>query len=355
MIFKHKNILPQLKITLLLDLKSLALVFSFCLFISSCGEDPVRPINGEYQTPVVDSNIFDWEYKMLPGYHIYDLYIEDTSSVFLMGIPSTLYYDGNDFTTIMTSQPSFYPICINGWDRNNVYIGGENLSTGHSMLKKWNGSSIEDIPLPQDSSKWIDYIYMEGVNDIWLSTFTNKVYHYDGSNIVTYLLPVESMRLTGIYGDQSGALFLFGLNTSNIYSSFKFQDNNWMLVKRDTMTESNNLSFRVLQCGADILRTGVNNIFKFVGNEWITHLPAQNMEQISISGASKNDFLVWARGPSFGMPVYYNGEKFMRQTDFENHGLASQKNLFKYKSCVYYGCFPGDLFNNALIIASFKK
>lgn len=334
------------------------------IFLSSCSEDPVKPPPEEKHIQVIDSNIFDWEFEMLPGYVIVGISVVDSNKIFLAGNPNTLYYNGTSFTIICQNSSDFSAECVTALDENNVYIGGNDniFPVSSSKLKKWNGSSIEEIPFPLDSSHGIAYIYIEGINSIWLATNSNKVYHYDGINITTYFIPIPSIYNPSVFKENNGNLFLFGLHPlsggNDIHSTFKFENNTWQPVTQDTVNVTTELGIRVLQCGNDILRNGRNKIFYFTGISWGNLIETPDIEQqYSISGPSINNFMIFGYHRIFGpKPIYYDGEKLLVQTDFEEPPpIQSIKNVLVYKNGRYYGHFAGDPYNNALIKGKFKN
>lgn len=342
-------------------LKPVIQIFLFVslLFFVSCSDDTVTPPLVNNQIQIIDSNIIDWEFEMLYNQQIYDIYVKDSNNIYLAGNPNSLYYNGKEFTPIYTSSDMF-PICINGLDENNVFIGGNDYSfpIANSKLKKWNGSTIEDITMPNnDSSGGIDYIYVENINDLWLTTRSNKLYHYNNLNITSYAIPlVNNLRETKIFKYTDGKLYMFGnyLITNGIgYFVLKYDNSQWQILIKENETSD----CRFALCSNDILRTGAKDVYLFNGMSWgnIVEIPEYTTQ--IVCGSSKNNFLVFGNFIRYGpFPVYYNGEKLFKQTDFQvPYPIMSTENVFTYKDNKFYGFIAGDPYNNALIKGKFKN
>ncbi len=137
MIFADRNI-STYKFLQNINLFVLVL-FAFCLF--ACKDDPVTVNEEEFDPPR-----FDWEIDTIP-YLAYGIWAADTDFVCIMGSGSMAVYDGNNFNYQPYNALVIGNNTITGIDRNNIYIGGLDVSSENlykPKLIKWNGSFFEE-------------------------------------------------------------------------------------------------------------------------------------------------------------------------------------------------------------------
>lgn len=287
-------------------LTAFLIILSFLL--SSCKDEIVTPPPEE---PVIkDSAMFDWEYTLFnPGY-IYDLYAADTDKVFISASSGVYYYDGSTFTIIDYSTPDFNIDVINGTDPTNVYFGGGGTAQyiTHARLKKWNGSIVQEIQMPDDSSRYLTNIFIRTLNEIWISTYSNKIYKYDGVNIETHYIPFDFLNSIKIFEGVSGNLYIFGWRgyntTDEIHYLLEFKNNIWSIILVDTVTTNSELRLESNVCGSDLVRNGTSHFYYFIPNFW-SQIPGEiDFEGLSFSGKSKDDFMCSGQSENIHWKMY---------------------------------------------------
>lgn len=196
---KIKNVFPYIAVIMI------------SMIIISCSKD-----NGVQPKPpedpiIVDSNVFEWKYDTIWTSRIGYIYAVDTNDIFISGYPYAIRIKSGVKSRINYNDNDFTCSCLKGIDENNVYFGGLpyycNISY-KSKLKKWNGTAVEDIPMPDDSSHGIHDLLPVADNDLWAICRSNLVYHVTGSDVKTYKL------MGGFSGNH-----LFQDNNENIYAS----------------------------------------------------------------------------------------------------------------------------------------
>ncbi len=227
---------------------SVLLLILISLMLSACEKEnknnPVTPP----ETLIIDSNLFDWKIDIMYNHIPLDLYIADTNQIIIPSNPYSVYWNNGKINYINHNDNDFSANCADGTDINNVYIGGETISDRKPKLKRWNGSTIEDIPLPADTSNEICSIISISENDVWMSTLRNIIYHYQNGLFTKYKL--DSINTNGQMG---GMLFkdnfnsLFALATirkaGNYYSYYiyKYYNNSWKYICEDSVNITDNL------------------------------------------------------------------------------------------------------------------
>ncbi|MCX6164309.1 MAG: hypothetical protein NTU73_05520, partial [Ignavibacteriae bacterium] len=133
----------------------LLIVIAISFFSCNKDDNPIKP------TPpsdlIIDSNFFDWKIDTIGGtLGGLDFYVADTNKIFIPGSLFGIFINNGTIIRInyLSSEQYFQAYCVNGTNENNVYFGGcKNTPNGkaYPRLKKWDGSSITNIPLPEDT------------------------------------------------------------------------------------------------------------------------------------------------------------------------------------------------------------
>jgi hypothetical protein len=285
----------------------LSLLFAF--LISACKDDVIVVPPSNQNVVIKDSAMFDWEYILFNHGYIYDLFAADTDKAFISASSGAWYYNGKTFTLIDYNTPDFNLTVIRGTGPTNVYFGGGGAGQyiTHARLKRWNGSSMQEIQMPDDSSKDLICIYIRNENDIWLATYINKIYHFNGLNITdTTYIPFEFLNSIRIFETSPGELYMYGWRgagqNATAYFVLKLSNDNWNVVLSDTTNSNTELQERNNLCGNTIIRAGKTHIHNYVPNYW-DEIPGEiDFEPRIFAGSSKDNFLCNA---GWNMTYYY--------------------------------------------------
>ncbi len=329
-----------------------------CIF--SCN-DNISITSPEEPTGIPDSSFFEWDYKEINGYILYDIAVYDTNKIYLLTPKGLIYYDGNTFTPFSVIDTVFWASSFYVVDPNNIYVGGDDQSiqTRNSKLRKWDGNNFSDISLPQDSSMGIDDIFAKSLNDIWLATgYGKKVYHYDGISIATYNLQSRT-TLPKILLDSNNDLYLFGAeptgSNTGIYFVYKFIGDNWTVYSSESYNSETGAGDFATVLGNNIVRTSNDYLvkFNFVNAAWerldTTNLPSV---RITAGGNSIHNIMCYAYNPvNYNHEVYlFTGEKWYKQGNYTGYGSSLYRIKNKYNN--FYS-FYDDPFSH-LVIARYK-
>lgn len=332
--------------------------------LNSCSEDPVGPPPQPPPPPsgIEDSAFFNWEYREIFGYILFDIDVYDTNRIYLLTPKGFIYYDGNIFMPLSTTDTSFWGSSFKVYDPNNIFIGGQDIhiANPHSKLMKWNGTDFINIPIPEDSSKGIDNILVNNLNDVWLATdYGKKVYHYDGSNITTYNIQSRTIA-SQLFLNSNNELYLFGADPTGsgigIYYVYKFTENAWNVYYSEPYDASTGIGDVATVIGNDVIRNSYNYLvkFNFLKYSWerldTTNFP---LSQISCGGSSVNDIMCYARNihTADNVIYYYNGLKWYKQNNYTGYGYPLYR--IKKKNNNFYSFYEPPY--SRLIIARPKK
>ncbi len=297
------------------------LLASVCLtltFISCDKENPVIPPSTN--PLIVDSNFFDWHFDTLQISPMFGMYIADTNKVIIPGNHYSTYINNGSIQYISHNDNDFEGWCVNGTDINNVYIGGASISQYRTKLKRWNGVGIEDIAMPIDTSCRIISIETISENDIWISTNKSIIYHYSNQFFTTYRL--DSELVDGlIYKDNIGGLYaalvkiFYGLNSHMLYM-FKFENNSWIEVCKDSVSENSELQIFIGFSESKMLRSGKTGIYYFNGNKWEKYVNLGNtLRPYLACGSSAENIMFRADEGNQSYLFHYDGNRLYRNSD----------------------------------------
>ncbi|RPI17622.1 MAG: hypothetical protein EHM58_08550 [Ignavibacteriae bacterium] len=362
--YTRKNTNHKFVSSVLCKLLITVFILQTFLFIS-CKDNQVSIIDPS--TPqVIDSSFFDWKFIRIPNYSAGEIYVADSNNIFITTATYVYHYKDSIFNIIGYSTAEDQKIYISGSNEKNVYIGGTGGTPVNSFSKiwHWNGETLVDIQLPEDTSQSIRSIYIQDESNVWFSTESVIVYHYDGINIKSYNLPARI--IDSKFHIINGVIYLIGNNyfpaEYDLFYSFKFENDSWKIVTEDTVIDNNSvMGDRFGTAGDDFLREGKNSLFEFTGYSWNKLFDAPQFEYYHSAGYSKQEFLIYGFDifslPTLKMYYYKNGIWYFQSNYWENIPYGYHEvglGNFKFVNNVFYGYFPsyGDTY---LIIARYKQ
>ena len=225
---------------------------------------------------------------------------------------------------------------IDGYDRENVFIGGGyDISGSHPILKKIQNGSIISYTITDDNGKQIYDVLCMGTDEAWVSTHrSNYIYMFRGGNFERYQLG-DSVFNSYLFKDVSGQLFCFGSRTSYVldtgtirYSealhTYKFVNDTFLFVRVDTVYSpytGTHKSFFLNRCGTDLMMTQSNEfaVIRFNGNNWENYLqypPEAPFPLSHIGGISKDYLIVFA---SYNGSMYIWNGNYNKEDSFLVH------------------------------------
>ena len=317
-------------------------MLSISLILTSCEQDPVKPMPPEPGPGIIDSNVIDWEVDTLfQDRCVPSIFIADTN---LMYIPTAFYFIKiyNKKVSYKSYQDNdFAAWCVSGADMNNVYFGGQSLSQSRkSKLKYFNGVNIKDINLPNDSVGRVNSFLVISSYDIWMSTSDTIIYRYFNQSITSYKVTgVEGLVQPGfMFKDMFGNIFLNirGVNpnypNSAYVYNFKYENDNWVKVSKDSIYQDWELRFYMGYSDKGILYSGKAALYYFNESYWEKYIQInQNIHGI-LRGSAINQQNVLFNGTEGERDYffYYNGNKLFRISEFipSNPGLLTIVNKF---------------------------
>lgn len=329
--YMHTNILLLL----------LLLIIIGC--ISSCRDEITSSSSINLDSTIKDSSVYDWRFvEFSPGF-VYDLYASDTNQIFIASYSGTYYFNGHNFSQIDINSSEFFVNVLAGEDNNNVYLGGGGIGQfiNHSRLKKWNGTSVQEIQMPDDTTLGVSSIFINSSNDIWITTKTNKLYHFDGiNNFTDYYLPqIDAFETRGIFKSHDQNLYLLGwvpMNNLVHYLGksyvFRYENGNWILVFIDSVFNNTELKYDLNIINNDVIRRGQNYVHFFTPSGW-QQISSFVSFDCTFAGESRYDFISNALSKNGKYDIYfYKSEQWYRDTNY----IPPEQNNY---NCVKYSCF----------------
>lgn len=313
----------------------LFVIVLLCLgLFSSCTDE--SPIVYSNDPIVVDSNLFDWKLDTILTKPMKYFYVADTNNIFIAGFPYSVHINNGLIQYINHNDWDFSPYCLNGTSLTNVYIGGNGVSSGNSKLKRWNGTVIENIILPADTTDRIVRIEPISDNDIWMSTASNTIYHYVNNTVTTYKLD-KSLDYGIIFRDELGNLYAqfdsyFVGSLDFIFSIYKYENNTWTQVYRDSVTRNSEMQYYIGFGGTKMLRTGKTGIYYFTGSEFLSYIHLGSHYTPLLAGASgPNNTLFLAEENNFNTNIfYYDGKKVYKTPNQHFPSLPNEEMQYKF-------------------------
>jgi hypothetical protein len=280
----------------------LIIIFSFSFFYS-CKDDPVRPNS----PPTDTSDIYNWQVISYSG-KLKGLFVADSNNIFLISPNNKpLFFNGLTIDEINLNDPQFTFITLAGFDKNNVIFGGSSQQPDwEPTIKKWTNGNIETYIIQNDSGYSISDILMDGSNQAWItSSGKNNVYYFNSGTFTKYKLD-DSVQESILYKDNLNQLYAFGIyierrwqNIVKILYSYKFINNSFEILSKDSINYPSVKTEYILKCGTDIFMiahpSSFDQIYYFNGTAWIYYLTVPENYSISnIGGLSKDYFLFFS-------------------------------------------------------------
>ncbi|MDD5363208.1 MAG: hypothetical protein PHN88_13855 [Ignavibacteria bacterium] len=333
------------------------IAISLSVVLISCNENnPAAP------TPIdpifIDSGFFNWEYHELAGTNIGYFYIADTNTVFISGFPNAIMYDNGVYTNIYYNDTDFFDASISGYDKNNVFIGGytSHNSGNKSKLKKWNGNTLIDIPMPDYPSGLVENIMVVSPSELWIPTSEGYIYHYINNVFTTYNLD-SGYRPAYLLKDISGNIraystkYLLNNADDKIINIYILQNNSWLSEYTDTIRKNKELQGLGWHINNTAVRFGKTGFYYYSNNNWIKCFGYSGFFPDIDGGKNISDILFYQTelyNPSPRDLYYYDGKKLYRQT---NHIVPYGSETvwwIEYKFGRYYMLYSpsGGFFSN---------
>jgi hypothetical protein len=322
MILKLKNIFPQLK-----TLKPAILcVIIFILFaFSACSDDPVTPIEPEFDPPR-----FDWTIYYVDRLDYISMWCPDSSNIYLVNIDLDMITHLRDGLRVDYPFSGFKPVYITGLSNNDIYIiGFDLLSSGHpAKLKRFDGSAFSDIDIkvPNNSNLIIYTGLAKSPNEIWFTT-DKFLLKYDGTGFTDYPLKDTLENIYSIFYDRQNKLQYISYSPHNFYEFTvrlsEYQNGSWNVIYSYTFDTTKNL-IGLLEFGGNkfgIHRIGRQCLYSFESS--FTELqclsPYSYAEGRIIAGQSFDNYSAVIFGIDKLNPqsiCNWNGQKWSREISF---------------------------------------
>ena len=300
------------------------------IFVVSCSEySPVTPPDEPYQ---FDSARYDWSFQSF-NTEFFTFEAFDTINIFLLGVYALVKYDGNNFNYNYYGDNSFYPITMGSYDKNNIYIGGDDNSVssenGKPRMKKWNGSIFDEIPIKDSTNRHyqISSIQAKSENEIWMGSTRGDLIHYNNGSFE--FLRIDTTFIFTLFGtDEMGNFYsvaqktVFDSLTSNYLNIYKKVNNtwDWTLVFSEKYTGYDINEIQPSSINFEISGFKNNNIVKFNGNsfhEIFNIKPFTAYPVIPLSDTNTNQFLIPGKIKNDGYWLFHwNGIQWSKEVYF---------------------------------------
>lgn len=304
--------------------KSILLISAItALFIlSSCGDDAVVPPSvNEFDPPR-----YNWTVDTINA-DLSDIWAADSNNVFLSDVLRGLFYYNGITYQIFNYPPGVAVDAMDGYDKNNVFLGGSIGSPPARYLNliKWNGSVFEQIYVSDTNSPHaIISIFVKSPLEIWFGTTGGRVYRYNGISVDVFYFD-SLKRINPIFEDEGGNI-CFGGNTfypdfqnldSVVVDIHRYQNNFWQNIYTRTYTKENlQTGYAIRNAEREIMGTSMNTLSKFTGNDF---QPLSNVGSYLLFpdyfGISSSDLICGALktgGTNYEL-FHWNGQKWSKE------------------------------------------
>lgn len=307
----------------------------FTGIFNNCNEDNqiIIPIDTEY---AFDSARYDWSFDSIPG-EIFTFNAFDTSNIFLLGVRAIIHYDGANLNYHYYADNSFYPLSIGSYNKNSIYIGGDDNSvknSGMPRLKKWNGLTFEEIPIPNPNNNRYQFSAIFGVNEdeTWMGSTRGDLIHYNQGNF-EFLRLDSTFYFTMFGNDDLGNFYsvavktVFDSLTTNYLNIYKKVNDQWqwslVFSEKYNMYDINEVQPTLINNYISGFQN--NNIVKFIGNVFqeIFSIKPFNVYQVSrFSDTNTNFFLMPGLIENGRLELFHwNGSKWSKEVNFYETGI----------------------------------
>ncbi len=340
-------------------------MFAVCVIalLYSCKDDPLTlPANNPH-IQIIDSNIFNWRFIPVTIKNFFDYYIIDTNNIYYVGDEKVFHYNGSSSVIIHNSSQRATNIA--GTSSNIVFIGGwqrDNNSIYYPWLKKWNGITTSEIPLPKDSNYTIVKIYVRAPEDVWISCHSGRIYHYIQDTVLTYQLNTTNINVPAffVFGNELFYYFYYPTSNTRIHKIYKFTENEWVEYITDE-TSDISLQYRTSPffVNDSLLRVRTERIELFNGSIWQVLTETPSFEPYSIAGPSTNKFLSSGFISIFRNMYFYDGEKWLYQSalPLPNYDFATFPVDIAFANNTYFGFYYAvtSVPHNYILVGNLKE
>jgi hypothetical protein len=302
----------------LLSSVCISLLILLCIILYSCKDDVVTSPPPP-PTPVND-DAYAWDMKIVHGY-LRGIYAADTENVYVNQGYNLLKFNGDTLVDFPLNDPGFALYGMDGFDKNNVFVGGGyDVTGGNPILKKIQNGVVISYTIANDNGRHISDVFCTGPDEAWISTErSNKVYRFSGGFLEGFDLD-DSVYYSYFFKDVSSQLFSFGMRRSYFilngtlkYSEllyiYKFNNTNFQKLRIDTIySPYTGLKKTIFlnRCGADLMMS--IPLLRFTGSDWEVYPgypPEQNFILTHIGGVSKDSLLMFCS--NYGIMYIWNG------------------------------------------------
>lgn len=328
----------------------------------------ITPIDTQYS---FDSARYNWSFDSIPG-EFFAFNAFDTSNIFLLGARALVHYDGSNLNYHYYSDISFYPLSIGSYNKNSIYLGGDDNSItnqGVPRLKKWNGLTFEEIPIPNPNNNHYQISTIFGVkeDEMWMGSTRGDLIHYNQGNFD--FLRLDSTFYFIMFGkDNIGNFYsvavktVFDSLTTNYLNIYKKVNGKWewsiVFSEKYNLYDINEIQPTLINNSISGFQN--NNIVTFTGNNFheIFQIQPFNAYQIQqLSDTSTNFFLIPGLIENGRLKLFHwNGSKWSKEVDFYETGIIPQGPItIQNVEGKYFGLFVDHTFAFSFLGKGEKK
>jgi hypothetical protein len=323
-------------------------LFVYILFFVSCSDDAVTPTGYQFDPPR-----YDWTADTVFA-DISNIWAYDSNNIYFKDPFKLVYYNGITYQNYDYSS-NILAHSIDGYDRNNVFIGGLDITPANlykPKVIKWNGAGFEDLFVGDStySSNSITSIKAVSPIDVWMGTRKGRVYKYENGFVNSYYFDTNMIVIRFLKDANNSIYFFGGIEYYNLPNPdsikqfiYKFSNNKWenvyykLLLTNDTGYDVNNI-------GTDICGMTRNAFYTFNGNSFNYFLSSEFLIMSLFNGPSLNNFLCSGDidGYNFGL-FNWNSKKWSNENISFNSGQyilqGGIHNIGNTYYCVLYNTF----------------
>ncbi|HMQ99670.1 MAG TPA: hypothetical protein PKE39_11660 [Ignavibacteria bacterium] len=309
MIFADRNISTK---KVLQNYSIYLILFPVFLFLA-CKEDPTSPNPPPVIIDTVDR--YEWSMDTIYGYAFNNLYVADSSNIFITSPLSLVYYNGETYSSISINDPDFRFVGVKGFDKNNVFAGGNRVNSSTPVLKKVENTSVSSYDITGDTGGTISGIFVEGPNQSWLSiSESNTIYFFNSGLITPYTLD-SGVRSGGFFRDSLNILYYIGMklypNDNFRFYIYEYINDYFNLVNIDSINTISELYGAITICGSDFIAMGRTSIYYFTNDRLEKLCNTPNFLPIKICGSSKNHLVCYGQTSDITGAIFtWDGEKW---------------------------------------------
>ncbi len=289
------------------------------LSFSSCGDETIMISKEDFDPPR-----YSWESDTIEAI-IRDIWACDSSNVYFADeYYNLIHYDGSRYNFINYGG-DIYVTAMTGIDKNHIYAAGANLFSRKLMIKKWNGSTFENLIISDTMyfNTIITSIRAISPTNIWLCTSNGRVFNYNGTSFdvyyidsTFYLKPLMLDGLGGVYvaGDDYNPL-LPSTDSINVLVK-KFENDRWITKYEKTYPESiESANINFFNIGNELIRVNLHNILRYNGNDFVEMISVNQFRiHSTFFGSSITDFLCMGSPDGSNRSLYqWNGIKWSKE------------------------------------------